>query len=932
MQGTLFQKNHSYESTVKCKVSNVIKVTMLLFLLLFSGWYELTFDENNPPPYSFPTESYVSPGKRIIFIKEEENKKLFENCRLKPIKIINPKRNSLSTKSKCYIIEAAKGWNPVESNIKKLYDGFFFVENANKKQMDGLKNEKMILSIEEAGEIKEETRFTAGFLETGETNFSYKNGYLISQRQSLNLTGEGEVVGVVDTGIDYKHPMFRDEQELKLNEVNENHRKIVFYDAWKDGYDNAPGHGTHTASIIAGEAKCGNVMPMYNGIAPKSKIFFVDIQKTGMTAMYDDFDKQEFVDRLRSFGGGISSNSWGSQDGTLMTRVYDKVAYDNQDILFLFAAGNHYEQNTIDEPAASKNVLTVGASDALPGQKLEESEELYLESPDGTRYSLTPTSWSLPLWNVMQGEEPLYNYTKFATVSGNCDDALNEIKKGTKVIISTKFNTECKETKEATALVVSESDLAAIKQLSSATFYPSVSTDYSTEKASFSSGGPANSGMMKPEVIAPGVVLGPVSLSTSQEERPCNSSGLQRFQGTSEATPSVAGLATLLRQKLRSEGITPSSNLLRALIIAATDQETKTQDTGYGIPILSKVLTNTIYANNATISGNKHLIAKFKSSDKAPQVSLSWMDPQISSSAIYPLYSHIDIVLESPSGHLYYKNYEMFTTTKKLFADSAEEGEWTLHLISSPFNGTVNFAVAIVNAKGALTFSETDKCFPDCVGCSNGICQCNENEAGTKCSESVKVMKEGERSSIFNKYGARKLNMIRIPQELEKFDMNIRVDGASLVLIANNSYEPTNAFASFDTRDTETHTLSSKYYEELKAGNNMSLIIHQKKSYIKITVTFTDRSYPDQTPEPTVSPSPSIQRPPMRTVFPSAQTNEKEEGEKETPKSEEKWVTITTSTVFAVSAVSFIVLLIVVIVICKKSQKEDTTTNLSFLI
>ena len=109
-------------------------------------------------------------------------------------------------------------------------------------------------------------------------------------RSSLGLDGEGQIVGVSDTGIDENSCFFRDSYHGKVikssidnPQVDHKNRKIVEYITYSDNYgDVEAGHGSHVCGTIAGSCmqndhSASSNIKKYHGIAPKAKIAFFDI-------------------------------------------------------------------------------------------------------------------------------------------------------------------------------------------------------------------------------------------------------------------------------------------------------------------------------------------------------------------------------------------------------------------------------------------------------------------------------------------------------------------------------------------------------------------------------------------------------------------------------------------------------------------------------
>ena len=128
----------------------------------------------------------------------------------------------------------------------------------------------------------------------------------------VGLRGEGEIVGIGDTGVDWDSCYFWDPNgTIPFNEPGDTHRKFHAYITGMDDHDRRNGHGTHVAGMSSGcvfvseivgvflsificpsstpFATCRGVGSMvgdavgndhaaqYNGMAPKAKIVFSDL-------------------------------------------------------------------------------------------------------------------------------------------------------------------------------------------------------------------------------------------------------------------------------------------------------------------------------------------------------------------------------------------------------------------------------------------------------------------------------------------------------------------------------------------------------------------------------------------------------------------------------------------------------------------------------
>jgi len=172
--------------------------------------------------------------------------------------------------------------------------------------------------------------------------------------------GAGEVIAIIDTGIDDGH--------MDLDEG-----KVI---AWKDWINNRAepyddhGHGTHCASIAAGtgEASGGT----YTGVAPEASLIGLKVLNSAGSGSESDIIAavQWCVDNKDKYGIDVISMSLGASrdcDGSCsMCQAVDN-AWD-EGLFVAVAAGNDGpSRNTIGCPGNAWKVMTVGAIDDSTG-------------------------------------------------------------------------------------------------------------------------------------------------------------------------------------------------------------------------------------------------------------------------------------------------------------------------------------------------------------------------------------------------------------------------------------------------------------------------------------------------------------------------------------------------------------------------------------
>lgn len=160
--------------------------------------------------------------------------------------------------------------------------------------------------------------------------------------------GRGVTIAVVDTGIDEAHPDFTG--------------RIVATQAFGSPTPHdGNGHGTHVASIIAGDGRASN--GRYVGVAPEASLLAAKVLRDdGSGFMSDVMAGVEWAVQRGARVINLSLGSDGSCDGTDALSVTCDAAV-GRGVVVCVAAGNAGPApRTVGSPGCARNVITVGAS------------------------------------------------------------------------------------------------------------------------------------------------------------------------------------------------------------------------------------------------------------------------------------------------------------------------------------------------------------------------------------------------------------------------------------------------------------------------------------------------------------------------------------------------------------------------------------------
>ena len=176
----------------------------------------------------------------------------------------------------------------------------------------------------------------------------------------------GVNVAVIDTGIDLDHP------DLAANIVGGTNCSK----GSRSNYDDANGHGTHVAGVIAAADNGAGVV----GVAPEAKLWAVRVLDSGGSGSTSDvICGIDYVDSKSPAKGGpitvanMSLGGWGADDGncgaTNADAMHAAICRAVSDgVTFVVAAGNSTTDVSQMRPAGYDEVLTVTALADSDGQ------------------------------------------------------------------------------------------------------------------------------------------------------------------------------------------------------------------------------------------------------------------------------------------------------------------------------------------------------------------------------------------------------------------------------------------------------------------------------------------------------------------------------------------------------------------------------------
>ena len=460
-------------------------------------------------------------------------------------------------------------------DVRELSNGYA-VLNVKKELIDEVANVEEIIYIEKP------TALIFSLLRGKQASCINEVQQTFANNENNGLFGEGVIVGIADSGIDFTHEAFRNQdgttrilnlwdqtndRVYNAEEINEALKSENPYES-VNSVDYS-GHGTHVAGIAAGnfaENKNDNL-----GIATKSSLVIVKMALAGERSFPRTTQLMEAVDYMIKVAESYKmplamnlsfGNSYGSHDGTSLLSTYLDSMADGRRVSICVGAGNEGDSaghagGYVFEPTDVEVQVSrfQKAFSIQLWKNFSDEFRVQIIAPSGFIIDVTEIynrahKYETDETNVYVFYGTPKPYTQYQEIYFELIPVSNYVKSGIWTIRLTPENIvtgrydmwlpEGGVINENTSFLRPDPDITlTIPSTSSKVISVGAYNSSNDVMASFSGRGfTRETNQVKPDIVAPGVNISSAS----------NTGGVSVRTGTSMATPFVCGSAALMME------------------------------------------------------------------------------------------------------------------------------------------------------------------------------------------------------------------------------------------------------------------------------------------------------------------------------------------------------------------------------------------------